>query len=116
MKSMKTLIFLIIGLSSTQTFAQEVPVIGVDEEGKVIENFVPEMMFKERLTSAIQAVQDSTAKAIKKQNLIPSKWMLRTIVVGLGVNMEIKAGPIIRLGALPRFRVAFTNAVEPSVP
>jgi hypothetical protein len=115
---MKELIVFLLYLNgfASSAFAQDIPVVGVDDQGQVIESYVPEVLFKERLTTAIQSVQDSTAKAIKKQIHTPTHWMLRTVVVGLGINMEIKAGPIIKLGALPRFRVAFTNAVEPSVP
>jgi hypothetical protein len=115
---MKSLIILLVCLNglTSSAYSNDVPVIGIDEQGKVVEEFVPEVLFKEKLSTAVQSVQDSTAKAIKKQIQVPGRWMLRSIVVGLGVNMEIKAGPIIKLGALPRFRVAFTNAVEPSVP
>ncbi len=90
--------------------------IGIDEQGQAIEIFVPEVVYKDKLQTAIQSVQESTTKAIQRQSSQVSNWMLRTVVVGIGVNMEIKVGPIIKLGALPRFRIAFTNAVEPSVP
>ena len=47
--------------------------------------------------------------------LFPLAWMLRTAVIGLGVNTEVGIGPF-KVAALPKFRVAFTNSTDPSLP
>ena len=95
-----------------------IPMVGVKENGNPIEIMVPENMYSERVQTALTEVEMSTLAALSKMSLMPvsKPWMLRSVVVGLGLNMEIKLGPIIKFGALPRFRVGFSNAKEPSFP
>lgn len=94
----------------------DIPLIGQTEDGKFIEVTIPEIEYFERLKTAIHEVEESTMQALVQKTEQSKPFMLRSVVVGLGLNMEIKLGPIIKFGALPRFRVGFSNAKEPSFP
>lgn len=114
---------LLITIFNAMTFAARaedhgIPMVGVKENGSPIEIVVPKNVYSERVKAALTEVESSTLVALAKtaQTQNNSSWYLRSVVVGLGLNMEVKLGPIIKFGALPRFRVGFSNAKEPSIP
>lgn len=115
---LKRIILTAISFSATHATADEagIPMLGQTADGKVIETSVPEGIYTDRLKTAISNVEISTLRALKQRKEDAKPFMLRSVVVGLGVNMELKVGPVIRFGALPRFRVGFSNAKEPSIP
>lgn len=94
----------------------EIPMVGQNEKGEPIEFSIPENVYKQNLTKALSEVEKSTLVSLQSIPDEGKPWMLRSVVVGIGVNMEVKLGPVIKFGALPRFRVGFSNAAEPSIP
>ena len=94
----------------------EIPMVGQADDGSTIEVAIPESEYSERLKGAISGVEKSTLVALSRKSEESKPWMLRSVVVGLGLNMEVKLGPLIKFGALPRFRLGFSNAKEPSIP
>jgi hypothetical protein len=62
-------------------------------------------------------VNDSTLPSLKAQerNAPPrSRWMLRDIVVGIGLSFSAGLGPIFSLTASPRLRFIFSNSTHPA--
>lgn len=108
--------FIMAVLAANTSFAEDIPMLGIAEDGSPVEVLVPESTYKEKLTQAVISLQDSSLNALQSKNTASSGWMLRTAVVGLGVKIELGLGPIVKFGILPRFRLAFTNSKEPSVP
>lgn len=97
------------------SFANNIPMVGLDKDGAPVETLVPATKYRQNLKTAIVGLQTSTLPVLQKKSQKGSGWMLRSAVVGLGVNMELGLGEI-KFGILPRFRVGFSNAKEPSMP
>ncbi len=93
----------------------KIPMISYDQDGNAVQVMVSEGEYSEHVTQMISSVQDSAAPVLSKTASSPS-WMLRTIVVGTGVNMEIGVDPIVKVGVYPRFRMVFSNSTDPTLP
>jgi len=113
-KGILSLIYL-SSLYGTISMAGNILMVGVDDNGKSVEVEVPEEKYKENLKKAIVGVQMSALPTLQKKSETSKGWMLRTAVLGIGVNLEVGLGEL-KFGILPRFRVGFSNAKDPSVP
>ena len=96
-----------------------IPVIGLHAEGGHGQTFVPKSEYPRRLLAATLSVQESTLRALEKSppsfTTGSSGWMLRTLSIGVEVNASIGIGPL-KVGAFPRFRMIFTNNLNPIMP
>lgn len=97
-------------------YADDIPMLGIAEDGSPIEIFVPESTYQERLTQAVVSLQEATLPILEQKSQTSTDWMLRSVVVGLGVRIDIGLGNLIRFGIIPRFRLAFSNHKEPAIP
>lgn len=113
--SFRALFMLFVVLVSAKGYSADILMVGLSKEGAPVEVLVPESKYKDNLKRAIVEVHNSTLPVLEKKADFTKGWMLRTVVVGVGVNMEIGIGEA-KFGILPRFRVGFSNAKEPSVP
>ena len=95
--------------------AADILMVGLDKDGVPVEVVVPDAEYKSNLKKAIASVQTSALPVLQKKSEIYTGWMLRSAVFGLGVNIELGLGEI-KFGILPRFRIGFSNAKEPSIP
>ncbi len=114
---MNKLIFISIIFVSIPLFASqdEVPLVGLDSDNQPIEVFINKKEYQGRLGRMISSVQESTLPVLTKRD--PRQgWSLRTVMVGIGVSMEVGISKIFKLGAIPRFKVAFTNSSDPGLP
>ncbi len=102
-------------LWGVHALANNIPMVGIDKNGTEIEILVPKSKYQENLKKAVFAVQASALPILQKKSEKSSGWLLRTAVFGLGVNPEVGIGEL-KWGFLPRFRIGFSNAKEPSVP
>jgi hypothetical protein len=106
---------LFIGSISSAEVSETVPVVGTNPNGQAVVVEVPKQEYSQRLTAATSTVNDSMIDAIDLTSSKSTQWHLRTIAVGLGVNMEFGIG-IFKIGALPRVRLLFTNSTKPPLP
>lgn len=106
----------IAGVSSGYAADQAIPVVGLREDGAPVESIISESAYTEKLKTALTGVEKSTLQALSKQQDKGKPWLLRSVVVGVGVNAEVMLGPLVKFGVLPRFRLGFSNAKEPSIP
>lgn len=107
--------FLCTCLLSAHAWGADILMVGVDNSGSPVDVLVPEAQYKANLKKALVAVETSTLPVLQNKSESPKGWMLRTAVIGIGVNMNIGIGEW-KFGVLPRFRVGFTNSNDPSVP
>ena len=109
-----------LGLISVSLAAGEVddiPLVGLDKDGKTIETSIAPVEYVSRLSTATESVLSSTVEALGKSASAAAKpWKVRTIVVGVGAELEVGVGPILKLKAVPRFRVAFSDSDDPALP
>lgn len=95
--------------------SEKVPVIALDGSGKPIVVEVSAKEYSLRYKSTVSTTNDSLMEAL---DITPAKnrqWHLRTITVGLGVNMEFGVGPF-KVAAVPKSRLFFTNSTNPPLP
>ena len=92
-----------------------IPVVGNDEQGRPIEEQIPGTEYSGQLQTMVSAVNDSMIEALGTQSA-SATWKLTSIVVGVGFGAEAGVGPLIKVKAAPRFRVAFSKTDEPVLP
>ncbi|MBI3543662.1 MAG: hypothetical protein HY075_10360 [Deltaproteobacteria bacterium] len=92
----------------------EIPLVGLDDNGNPTQVIIGKKDYSKNLGLAVNAVQDSAIPAVSRRSQ-SQPWLLRTIVLGLGVNTEIGIGAY-KVGALPKFRVALSNSTDPTLP
>lgn len=114
-RKISALFFLAIAMECSMGLSGEILMVGLDKNGAPVEVLVPESQYKDNLKKALVEVHSSTLPVLEAKSDFTKGWMLRTVVVGVGVNMELGIGEA-KFGILPRFRVGFSNAKEPSVP
>lgn len=115
MKRLLCSFVLTAGLCAQSALAADITMVGIDKDGLPVEVTMPAGKYQNQLKKAIVAVEASTLPVLQKKSAGSSGWLLRTVVVGLGVNTEIGLGEV-KFGILPRFRIGFSNAKEPAVP
>lgn len=108
-------IFVSVTLWGGSTLANNIPMVGLDKDGASVEILVSKTKYQENLKKAVFAVQTTALPVLQKRTEKKSEWMLRSAVFGLGVNPEVGIGDL-KFGFLPRFRIGFSNAKEPSIP
>lgn len=89
--------------------------IGLDESGAAIDVVIPRHKYAQRLSRLVSSTQASTVPVLAKARA-DKGWRLRTVVVGVGLGLSVGVGPILELNATPRFRLLFSNSVEPIFP
>lgn len=108
--------FLVFFIWAPMVMASEkVPVIALDGNGKPIVVEVSAKEYSLRYKSTVSTTNDSLMEAL---DITPAKnrqWRLRTITVGLGVNMKFGVGPF-KVAAVPKSRLFFTNSTNPPLP
>ncbi|MDZ4661407.1 MAG: hypothetical protein SGJ18_07270 [Pseudomonadota bacterium] len=87
-----------------------IPILGLDGDGKVSEFFIGEKDFKENMTGLIDSVNKSTIKVLEEKEAKP--FMLRTVVVGVGLKFEAGFGPFAKASAEPKVRFVFSNVAK----
>lgn len=103
-------------LLSTSAFAENtIPVITEDANGNPMVTEVSATEYSARYRATVSTMNDSLMNAINVSANKNMNWHLRTIAVGIGINMEIGVGPL-KVGAVPKSRLIFTNSTNPSLP
>lgn len=92
-----------------------VPVITTDKNGKPAVVEVSTKEYSSRYRSTVSTMNDSLMAALDVSANKNQQWHLRTITVGLGINMEFGMGPF-KVAAVPKSRLIFTNSTTPSIP
>ena len=95
--------------------AANIPLVGLDKDGAPVEVVVPKEKYTTDLRKAVFALETTALPILQKKQEKKSPWMMRSAVFGLGVNPEVGIGEL-KFGFLPRFRIGFSNAKEPSMP
>lgn len=102
--------------STDQPENSRTPVLGVGEDGEVIEEWVPESEYRERFGESLRVVAASSEAGLNTAGSNSRFWPLRTIVIGIGGAIEAGVGPIWKIKVSPRFKLAFTNEKEAALP
>jgi hypothetical protein len=111
------LITLSLAAAATATAAasDDLPAVGLDDTGAPVEIRVPRAVFRQRYLESLTTVHDSALPALRDSRK-DAKWKLRTVVIGVGMGLEAKLGPVIKAQIQPRYRAVFSNAKDPVLP
>lgn len=104
----------VISIAVTGCNGDDIPLVGLDKNSNPVETFLSKPEYTRRLNTAVTAVNRSALPALSHQTQ-SSGYALRTAVIGMSINAEIGIGPF-KIGAVPRFRVAYTNSADPALP
>lgn len=114
----RKLILLLLGLPFfiQCNYIDFIPVIGLDVNGQPAQQLIPRSEYINRVYASVSSIEESTVTVLKKRaHLSCSSWKLRTVSVGIAASTTIGLGPI-QVGAMPRFRMMFTNSLDPPLP
>ena len=100
-------------------FGETIPVVGLDKNQQEVSVAIPKEQFQKNFSQVVTTIQDSTLIAIENKERIDgsvSDWLLRDVVVGIGLNLTAGLGPIYHVTAAPRIRACFSNSTHPRFP
>lgn len=103
--------------------ASEIPLVGIDGDGRPIERPIPVESYVHRMGKLLAAAQDSAMPALYEmqwQAPLPSpskrKWRLRTFTLGVGLNLSVGVGKILSFSIAPAFTLVMSNSKDPIIP
>lgn len=100
----------------TGCFAKSgIPVVGLDEYGNDVEEYISHSSFKKDMKYLLWAVSDSTLKAAS-QTQYKSDWEVEALSVGLGVNVDFNVKHLVSMQSSGRLRFIFSKDPTPLVP
>lgn len=92
-----------------------IPMIGLNEDNQPIQYFIKSDKYQKEVAEMISSVQETTLPILYKRN--PTQgWNVRTVIVGMGVDFEAGIPFVFKVGIIPYFSMAFSNAVDPILP
>jgi len=86
----------------------QIPIVGLDADGKAIETMVKQDDFEEFLVSSLNDLQESTIPTLDNAPT-GRQWFMRNFQLGLAVEGSVGVGDYYRLGGYAGFRMNFTN-------
>jgi hypothetical protein len=101
--------------------ADTLPVVGLDREGKQVGVALESGEYARVLGDIVSTVHDSALSALGRQassssSAADTEWMLRDVVIGVGVTFSAGLGPIYSATAAPRVRLCYSNSTHPKFP
>lgn len=111
----------IVTAFSAQSYASEegLSVVGLDQTHQEMNLTLSSEQYAETLSAIVSNVNDSTLSALQAKERAAqdsSYWMLRDVVVGIGLSFTAGLGPIYHISAAPRIRFCFSNSTHPKIP
>ena len=111
----------IITAFSAQSYASEegLSVVGFDQTHREMNLTLSSEQYAETLSAIVSNVNDSTLSALQSKERAAqdsSYWMLRDVVVGIGLTITAGLGPIYHISAAPRIRFCSSNSTHPKIP
>lgn len=111
----KLLLFGALALCLSGCASDGIPMIGLDDSGKMVERYASDGQFREELASATKQVTQATFEALQTAAQDQS-GTLRSVVIGLGFNFQFGIEDIVTMGVQPKVRFAFSNSKNPIIP
>jgi hypothetical protein len=100
--------------------SDDMPIVGLDRNLHSYSRWIPGMHYLTRFKSVTGAVQQSLAPVFQEAESRPvsahSAWKLRTIAVGTSCGLEAGLGANSHISAEARFRLVYTNSLNPVFP
>ena len=91
---MKQMILLVLfSIFSVQTFASDLTVIGMDASGNETHGQIKDIEYKKLINFEMQQSNDLLDQQIIMNPNFRNKLMLKTVMIGFGLNGNIKLGP-----------------------
>jgi hypothetical protein len=113
------MLVLLVGASPVASGTDDIALVGIDSNGNSVETTLSSDEYLKRLSGAMEAVTSSTLEGLRQTRPLfkgSKPWKVRTVVVGVGAELEAGVGPILKLKAAPRFKLAFSDSNDPALP
>jgi len=104
-----------ICLIAVSSFANDISVMGLNEKGDEVITQVSREKYVQGMVALISAVESDAATALSRIER-GKKWKVRTVSLGIGVDMKLGFPPFFELGIAPRFNTIFSNSKKPVIP
>lgn len=95
---------------------EKIRLISLDKNGKSIEALITQDEYSQKVAASISAIQNSLLPVLGKREESTSEsatlrgpWLLKRIVVGTGISLEVGVGSVARLAIFPRFQMIFSK-------
>lgn len=113
---LKALLYaVVLGSAVAQASASDIPFISVDDHGRERITYIPRARYIQGMIQTMNGVQDEALPALSHIHQ-GKQWWVRTIVLGIGVDVKIGFSPFFEFGITPRFKTFFSNAKDPVSP
>jgi len=106
--------FLIGLLTPTLCLADELPIVGLDKNRQETIRSLSKEAYTRQFQSVIMTVHESTLPALRAQEK-KSRWMLRDVVVGLGMSVSAGIGPIWKATVSTAIKLCYSNSTHPKI-
>ena len=95
--------------------SEELPVIGLDENGQEVLTHIPKDRYKKRITEQLGQLQFEALSTLETLQT-GKKWKLHTLSLGVSVDIQLGLSSLLAFGITPRFTVVFSNRKNPIIP
>jgi len=106
---------LIALVTPTLCFADELPMIGLDKNHQETTRSLSKEAYTQQFRTVVMTVHESTLPALQTQEK-KSRWMLRDVVVGLGLSISAGIGPIWKATVSSAIQLCYSNSTHPKIP
>ncbi len=96
--------------------AADLPLVGIDANGKEVERLVSRESYVKRLKTLIASVEQTAFPVLGRIKPMDGSWKLQTFSLGIAMNLTVGIGPILSVGLSPSFTFIFSNNTEPQIP
>lgn len=107
------LVCLVLGLCAA-SFG-DIPVIGLNENGKEEVVRVPASKYAKAVAGMIEATREEALPVLDRMQ-DGRKWKLETVTLGIGLDVKLGLSPVFELGITPRFRAHISKNPSPVIP
>jgi hypothetical protein len=107
-------LFALIACGSVRA-SDEIPVIGTDKSGHQIVKHVSRKDYVKAMAAVVSSVQEESLPALDNMSY-GRKWNIRTISLGIGLDLTLGPAPIFQLEFTPRFNVYLCKGSDPIMP
>jgi hypothetical protein len=92
----------------TRPSSDAIPVVGLTDDGKVQELYLPRKIYRKQLSENLNSVIKEVPAALETIHH-PERWKVYQVIVGLGIGIEVGIPKILSVGSDATVRLWFRD-------